>query len=62
MIEFPLIAHRRVGGVDVMLSYLNLYLCNGGVVVPLAGVPSDDEALQRIRAAYPTAGLSVCQG
>ena len=51
--EFPLVAHGRVGGNEVMMSYLNLYLCNEGVVVPLAGVPSDDEALQRIRAAYP---------
>jgi agmatine deiminase len=52
----------------VMLSYLNLYLCNEGVVIPLAGVPSDDEALQRIRAAYPdrrvvgVPGLTIAYG
>jgi agmatine deiminase len=53
VIDFPVLAHGRVGTDDVTLSYLNLYLCNGGVVVPLAGGPSDDEALERIRAAYP---------
>ena len=68
VIEFPLMAHCRVRGIEVMLSYLNLYLCNEGVVVPLAGVPSDDEALQRIRAAYPdrrvvgVPGLTIAYG
>ena len=68
VIDFPMLAHGRVGGNRVMLSYLNLYLCNGGVVVPLAGVPSDDEALRRIRAAYPdrrvvgVRGLAIAYG
>jgi agmatine deiminase len=53
VIEFPLLAHGRVAGTKVMLSYLNLYLCNGGVIVPLAGIPSDQDALGRIGAAYP---------
>jgi agmatine deiminase len=53
VIDFPLLAHGRIGPTEVMLSYLNLYLCNEGVVVPLAGGPSDDDALERIRAAYP---------
>jgi agmatine deiminase len=68
VIDFPLLAHGRVGGSQVMLSYLNFYLCNGGVVVPLAGNPADDEALQRIRAAYPhrrvvgVPGLTIAYG
>ncbi len=68
VIDFPLLSHGRVEGNDVMLSYLNLYLCNGGVVVPLAGDPSDDDALQRIRAAYPdrrvvgVPGLTIAYG
>jgi agmatine deiminase len=37
----------------VAVSHLNFYLCNGGVVVPVAGVATDAEALQRIAAAYP---------
>jgi agmatine deiminase len=68
VIDFPLLAHGRVGGFEVMLSYLNLYLCNGGAIVPLAGLPSDDEALQRVRAAYPdrqvvgVPGLTIAYG
>jgi agmatine deiminase len=68
VIEFPLLAHGRVAGNDVMLSYLNLYLCNGGVIVPLAGGSSDDEALERIRAVYPdrrvvgVPGLTIAYG
>jgi agmatine deiminase len=68
VVDFPLLAHGRVGGNEVMLSYLNFYLCNGGVVVPLSGDPSDDEALQRISAAYPdrrvvgVPGLTIAYG
>jgi agmatine deiminase len=68
VIDFPLLAHGRVEGSDVMLSYLNFYLCNGGVVVPLAGIRSDEEALQRIRAVYPdrrvvgVPGLTIAYG
>jgi agmatine deiminase len=63
-----LLAHGRVGTNEVMLSYLNLYLCNGGVVVPLAGDSTDDEAYERICAAYPrrrvvgVPGLTIAYG
>ena len=53
VVDFPLLAHGTVRGEPVMHSYLNLYLCNGGVVVPVAGAPTDDEALALLRAAYP---------
>ena len=68
VIDFPLLAHGRLGTNEVTLSYLNLYLCNGGVVVPLAGDPSDEDALERIRAAYPNRrvvgvpGLTIAYG
>ncbi|HYA67447.1 MAG TPA: agmatine deiminase family protein, partial [Acidimicrobiales bacterium] len=68
VIDFPLLARRRFGGEDVTLSYLNLYVCNEGVVVPLAGVASDDDALRRIQSAYPdrrvvgVPGLAVAFG
>ena len=32
---------------------MNFYLCNGAVIVPVAGKPGDEEALERIGAAYP---------
>jgi agmatine deiminase len=34
------------------ISYLNLYLPNGGVVVPVAGSPEDDAALAQIAAVF----------
>lgn len=35
------------------MSYLNYYVANGGVVVPVAGMPQDDEALAVIASAHP---------
>jgi agmatine deiminase len=43
----------ELGGQRVAVSHMNFYVCNGAVVVPLAGVESDDEALATIGAAYP---------
>lgn len=39
--------HRRP------VPYLNLYVCNGAVVVPVTGHPADDESLARIGEAFP---------
>ena len=36
-----------------IISYLNLYLPNGGAVVPVGHVPQDEAALEQIRAAFP---------
>ncbi len=35
------------------IPYLNLYVCNGGVVAPVVGAPEDAVALEQIRAAHP---------
>ena len=35
------------------IPYLNLYVCNGGVVAPISGTSEDEFALAQIRAAYP---------
>jgi agmatine deiminase len=53
VVDFPILPSVDVAGEQVAASHLNFYLCNGGVVVPVAGVPSDAEALERIGAAYP---------
>lgn len=53
VIDFPLLARPVVAGVEIGASYLNFTIVNGAVVVPTSGVPSDDEALERISAAYP---------
>jgi agmatine deiminase len=38
---------------SVGVSYLNCYLANGAVVVPLAGGPTDELALARLKDAFP---------
>lgn len=53
VVDFPILAAVEVAGEPVAVSHLNLYLCNGATIVPLAGVDTDAEALERIAAAYP---------
>jgi agmatine deiminase len=53
IVDFPILPSLDVAGEEIAVSHLNFYLCNGGVVVPVAGVDSDAEALERIGAAYP---------
>jgi agmatine deiminase len=53
--EMPLLPYGEVAGETVAGSYMNFYICNGGVVVPVAGVDPDmdEQALAVIAAAYP---------
>jgi agmatine deiminase len=53
VVELPLLAYVEAEGERVPCSYLNLYVVNGAVVVPQAGVPEDAEALERVVAAFP---------
>ena len=56
VVSFPPMAYGEVAGTPVSNAYLNLTLCNGGVIVPLAGGPSaddDEEALEHLEAAFP---------
>ncbi len=53
VVDFPPLAYTEVAGEEVVVSYLNFYVCNGGVIVPVAGEPSDEDALRRLAAAYP---------
>ena len=50
---FPLLPRLVVGDEEIVASYLNIYVTADVVVVPMAGVPEDAEALERIAAAYP---------
>ena len=52
VVDFPPLAYATIGGEEVVASYLNLYVGNGFVVVPTAGADADDEALERVRAAF----------
>ena len=57
VIDFPPLAMGEVGGASALNAYLNMALCNGGVIVPMAGgsaAESDAEALELIAAAFPS--------
>ncbi|MGH2856633.1 MAG: agmatine deiminase family protein [Solirubrobacteraceae bacterium] len=55
--EMGLLPYASVAGETVIVGYLNLYICNGGVIVPVTGDPadadSDAQALALIAAAFP---------
>jgi agmatine deiminase len=51
--ELPLLPYAEVAGEPIAASYLNFYICNRAVIVPVAGVDTDQEALSVIGAAYP---------
>jgi agmatine deiminase len=54
VIEVPPGPWVDVAGDSTCVGYVNFYIANGGVVVPLAGVPDrDEQALAIIRAALP---------
>jgi len=70
VIPFEVTASAKVAGEAFDVPYLNCYLANGGVVAPLAGSPSDEAALARLREVFvdrevvgvPGAGLSYGGG
>lgn len=53
VVELAQSAFVEVAGAQVEVGYLNFYLANGGVVVPVAGLPQDAKALAVIAAACP---------
>jgi agmatine deiminase len=52
-IEIPHLTYTQVAGEQVAVGYLNLYICNDGVIVPTAGHEFDEEALAIIGDAFP---------
>ena len=53
VIPMPHLPRVTVAGEEVAASYMNLYICNGAVIVPVTGAESDDEALAIIAGAFP---------
>jgi agmatine deiminase len=47
------LGYTEVAGEPVAVSYLNHYVCNGGVIVPIAGTEADEPALATIAEAFP---------
>ncbi len=52
-IPFDVTGTAWAGRDRVEVPYLNCYLANGAVIVPLAGAPSDEAALGRLRQVFP---------
>ncbi len=53
VIELPPTPTFELSGETYATAYANFYVANGGVIVPVAGVPEDEAALDRIRDAFP---------
>ncbi|MCU0268091.1 MAG: agmatine deiminase family protein [Acidimicrobiales bacterium] len=53
VIEVPVLPRVPCFDRVVEVPYLNYYVCNGGVVVPVTGAPSDADVLEVIAEAYP---------
>jgi agmatine deiminase len=53
VVELALLPYAEVAGETVAGSYMNFYICNGAVIVPVADQDSDDQALAIIAAEFP---------
>jgi agmatine deiminase len=53
IVELPFYPYFDVDGERTMVSYVNFYVANGGVVVPVADSPLDEPALAVLREAFP---------
>ncbi|MFD9796924.1 agmatine/peptidylarginine deiminase [Streptomyces sp. NPDC059070] len=53
IVDVPQTAFAEVAGREVEVSYLNYYVANGGVVVPVAGVAQDAAALDVLAGVFP---------
>jgi agmatine deiminase len=53
VLEVPFLPYVEVAGEQIAAGYMNFYLCNGAVIVPVTGAPTDEQALAIVGAAYP---------
>ena len=53
VIELPFLPYATVAGEEVAAGYMNFYLCNGAVIVPVSGAETDEAALSIVGTAYP---------
>jgi agmatine deiminase len=55
VVEMALLPYAEVAGETVAASYMNFYICNGAVIVPVTGTEPDldEQALAVIAAEYP---------
>jgi agmatine deiminase len=53
VVQLPWLPRLEMAGEPLAASYMNFYLCNGGVIVPVCGMETDGEALALIGECYP---------
>ena len=53
VVELDQLAYVEVAGEPIAVSYLNHYVCNGAVIVPVAQSEDDEPALAMIGSAFP---------
>ena len=53
VVEMPHLPYTEVEGETVACGYMNFFICNDAVVVPVCGADTDPDALSRIAEAYP---------
>ncbi|HTW11963.1 MAG TPA: agmatine deiminase family protein [Solirubrobacteraceae bacterium] len=53
VVEMPYLPYVEVAGETVAASYMNLYICNGAVIVPVSGADTDPQALSIIASEFP---------
>jgi agmatine deiminase len=53
VVALPHLPYVTVAGETVAASHLNLYVCNGAVIVPVTGAGTDEDALAIIAGAFP---------
>ena len=51
--ELPLLPYVEHDGPPTVVPYTNFYVCNGGLIVPVVGQETDDEALALLGGLYP---------
>jgi agmatine deiminase len=62
VIALPHLPCVEVEGEQVAAGYLNLYICNDAVIVPVTGAQSDDAALAIIAGAWPSREVVAVPG
>jgi agmatine deiminase len=53
VVALDVLPYRQWAGRRIALPYLNFYIGNGCVIVPLACLPSDPEGLAQVRSVFP---------
>lgn len=62
VIPFDVTGSAMAGRHRVEVPYLNCYLANGAVIVPVAGAPSDELACEQLKAAFPDRAVVAVPG